>query len=77
MAIRADEAIGDLERTLAALSESGEDALSKADGEGYPNWEEAVEWTERIKDAVLHERDRAALRSTLDALRGRFLSVMS
>ncbi len=77
MAIRADETIGDLERTLSALSESGEDALSKADGEGYPNWEEAVEWTERLKDVVLHERDRATLRSTLDALRGRFLSVMS
>lgn len=77
MAIRAEHKVDDFERTLAALSESGDDALSKADCEGYPNWDQAVEWTERLKDTVLHERDRAALRSTLEALRERFLSLMS
>ncbi len=56
------------EAAIEALSASGDDALSKADAEGYPDWDEAVEWTERAKMLVLHQRDRAALRSEIPAL---------
>ena len=45
---------------IAALSAPGDDALSKADGEGYPDREEVVAWTERVKSVVLHQRDRGA-----------------
>ena len=66
----------DFDETLSALSGSGDDALSKADAEGYPDWEAAVEWTERLKAAVLHQRDRGALRSTLASLRDRFFVLL-
>lgn len=66
----------DFDETLSALSGSGDDALSKADEEGYPDWEAAVEWTERLKAAVLHQRDRGALRSTLASLRDRFFVLV-
>lgn len=64
------------DETLRALSGSGDDALSKADTEGYPDWDAAVEWTERLKAAVLHQRNRGALRSTLSSLRDRFLVLV-
>ena len=66
----------DFDETLSALSGSGDDARSKADAEGYPDWEAAVEWTERLKAAVLHQRDRGALRSTLASLRDRFFVLV-
>jgi serine O-acetyltransferase len=56
------------EGAIEALSASGDDALSKADAEGYPDWDDAVAWTERAKALVLHQRDRAALRSEIPAL---------
>ncbi len=56
------------EATVAALYAGGDDALSKADCEGYPDWHEVVSWTERAKAVVLHERDRGALRSEIPAL---------
>jgi serine O-acetyltransferase len=62
--------------TLVSLSRSGDDALSKADTEGYPDWDAAVEWTERLKAVILHQRDRGALRSTLDSLHDRFLALL-
>jgi serine O-acetyltransferase len=54
--------------TVNALSSSADDALSKADGEGYPAWDEMVAWTERALAVVLHQRDRSALRSEIPAL---------
>lgn len=55
----------DPEEVVAALSASADDALSKADAEGYPSPEAVVEWTERALSLVLHERDRSALRAGL------------
>jgi serine O-acetyltransferase len=54
--------------TIQALSATADDALSKADCEGFPDWHEVVAWTERLKTLVLHQRDRSALRAELPAL---------
>ena len=64
------------EGTIAALSAPGVDALSKADAEGYPDWDEVVAWTERAKAVVLHQRDRGALRSELPVLAERLLRFL-
>lgn len=64
------------EATVAALSASGDDALSKADAEGYPDWDEVVAFTERAKAVVLHQRDRSALRSEVPALAERLRRVL-
>ena len=56
------------ETAIRALAASGDDALSKADGEGLPVWDDVVEWTERAKTLVLHQRDRSSLRSEIPAL---------
>jgi serine O-acetyltransferase len=53
---------------IQALSATADDALSKADCEGFPDWHEVVAWTERLKALVLHQRDRSALRAELPAL---------
>ena len=60
---------------IQALAEAGDDALSKADAEGFPDWDAVVAWTERVKALVLHERDRSALRSEIPALSQRFLEL--
>ncbi len=65
------------EATVAALSAPAGDALSKADAEGYPDYDEVVAWTERVKGVVLHQRDRGALRSELPALAERLLRFLS
>ena len=65
------------ESAIQALSESSDDALSKADAEGYPDWARAVEWTERMKHLVLHQRDRAVLRSEVPELGDRFLELLA
>jgi hypothetical protein len=57
-----------LERTIAALSASGADALSKAVAEGIPDREEVVGWLERCQRMVLLQRDPSALRSEVPAL---------
>jgi len=57
-----------IEAAVAALSAAGDDALSKADLEGHPDWSQAVAWTERTKAIVLHERDPQTLRSLLPDL---------
>jgi serine O-acetyltransferase len=56
------------EAAIQALSAPGDDALSKADTEGFPDWNEVVAWTERLKALVLHQRDRSSLRAELPAL---------
>jgi serine O-acetyltransferase len=65
------------EATIAALSAPSSDALVKADAEGYPDYDEVVAWTERVKSVVLHQRDRGALRSELPALAERLLRLLA
>jgi serine O-acetyltransferase len=64
------------EATIQALSAPGDDALSKADSEGYPDWHEVVEWAERAKTVILHVRDRSSLRSEVPALAERFRRLL-
>ncbi len=65
------------EAAIAALSAPAVDALSKADAEGYPEYDEVVAWTERVKAVVLHQRDRGALRSELPAVGERLLRFLA
>jgi serine O-acetyltransferase len=65
-----------LKRVIHALSASGDDALSKAAGEGIPNRAEVVDWVERCKRLILLERDRSALRSEVPALVERLLPLL-
>jgi serine O-acetyltransferase len=65
------------EGTIAALSAPASDALAKADAEGYPDYDEVVAWTERVKSVVLHQRDRGALRSELPVLAERLLRFLA
>jgi serine O-acetyltransferase len=62
---------------VQALSAAGDDALSKADAEGFPDWAEVVAWTERTKALVLHQRDRGSLRAELPALGERLLRFLA
>jgi serine O-acetyltransferase len=57
-----------IDAAIRALAAPGDDALSKADSEGLPVWDDVVEWTERLKIVVLHQRDRSTLRSEVPAL---------
>ena len=61
---------------IQALSAPGDDALSKADAEGFPDWNEVVGWAERLKSLVLHQRDRGSLRAELPALGERLLRFL-
>ncbi len=63
------------EAAIAALSATGDDALSKADTEGYPDWDAVVNWTERVRSVVLHQRDRHALRAELPTLADRLVHL--
>jgi len=54
--------------TVRALSESSDDALSKADQEGHLVWDEVVAWGDRVRRVVLHERDQSSLRSEVPTL---------
>jgi serine O-acetyltransferase len=65
------------EAAIRALSAAGDDALSKADAEGFPDWAEVVAWTERLKALVLHQRDRGSLRAELPALGERLLRFLA
>ncbi len=62
----------DLSRALAlasaALSSCGDDALSKAAGQGYPDPTVVAAWAERVEALVLHERDEEALSVALPDL---------
>lgn len=69
MAHRRPEEVYD--EAIRALSSATDDALSKADSEGIPDWQDVAEWTERVKAVVLHQRDRSALRSEIPALADR------
>ncbi|MCP5066117.1 MAG: serine acetyltransferase [bacterium] len=54
--------------TAASLSVGREDALAKADDEGYPDWVKAVVWVEHLKGIILHERDEETLRTEVPAI---------
>ena len=56
------------ESAVRALSESSDDALSKADQEGHLVWDEVVAWADRVRRVVLHERDASSLRSEVPTL---------
>jgi serine O-acetyltransferase len=64
------------EAAIAELSTSADDALSKADSEGYPDRDEVVAWSERVKSVVLHQRDRGRLRAEVPALGERLLRLL-
>lgn len=64
------------ETAIAELSAPSADALSKADGEGYPDRDEVVSWTERVKSVLLHQRDRGRLRAEVPALGERLLRLL-
>jgi serine O-acetyltransferase len=66
-----------MERAIAALASSAEDALSKAVAEGLPDRAEVVDWVERCKRLVLVERDRSALRSEVPALADRLRRLLA
>ena len=57
-----------LESTIAALSASGSDALTKALAEGFPERAEVTAWTERAQRIVLYMRDASALRAEVPQL---------
>jgi serine O-acetyltransferase len=65
-----------LQQTIAALSKSGDDALTKAAAEGLPDRHDVVEWVERSKRVVLAQRDRSALRSEIPYLADRLLGLV-
>jgi serine O-acetyltransferase len=66
----------DLEATVFELSLSGDDALSKAHAEGFPDRDEVVAWTARLEALVLHLRDRSALRAEVPALAARLRRIL-
>jgi serine O-acetyltransferase len=65
-----------LAAVIAALSAPGDDALSKADGEGFPDRAAVEVWAERLRHLVLHQRDRSALRSEVPALAERLARLL-
>ena len=65
-----------LESTVAALAAAGDDALSKAAGEGFPDREQVMAWAERALSLLLHQRDRSALRAEVPALAERLLRLL-
>jgi len=64
------------ERTISALASQGEDAISKAAAEGFPDREAVVEWAERVRSLLLRPRDRSALRAELPTLTERGLRIL-
>jgi len=65
-----------LDLAITALSASGDDALSKACGEGYPDPAPVAVWAERLEYLLLHERDEVALRAALPDLADQLLRLL-
>jgi serine O-acetyltransferase len=65
-----------LKQTIDALSESGDDALTKAAAEGIPDPEALAQWVERCKRLLLTQRDRSALRSEIPVLIERLVRLL-
>jgi serine O-acetyltransferase len=57
-----------LESTIAALSASGSDALTKALAEGFPERAKVTAWTERATSIVFYVREASALRAEVSHL---------
>lgn len=66
-----------LDATVAALSVSTDDALSKAQAEGFPDRGEVIAFTERLRALIERHRERAALRAEVPALAERLLRILS
>jgi serine O-acetyltransferase len=65
-----------LDATIEALAGEGDDALAKAAAEGFPDPEGVIAWTDRVRNVLLHQRDRFALRSELAALSDRLVTLL-
>jgi serine O-acetyltransferase len=65
-----------LKEAIAALSRTGDDALTKACAEGLPDRAELVAWTERVQRLLLTQRDRSELRSEIPQLAERLLALL-
>jgi serine O-acetyltransferase len=65
-----------VQSAIAALSSSGDDALTKAAGEGLPDRGEVTDWVERTKRLVLTQGDRSALRSEVPHLARRLYALL-
>jgi len=65
-----------LDATIVALSASGDDALSKAVSEGFPDRGEVIAWAERLRSVVERQRDRSALRAEVRGLAERLLRLL-
>jgi len=65
-----------LESTIAALSASGADALTKALAEGFPERTEVAAWTERAKSVIFYLRERSAVRAEVSSLGERLVRIL-
>jgi len=65
-----------IERTILALSECADDALSKAVCEGVVDPNDVVEWVDRAKRLILYQRELSALRAELPALADRLAALI-
>ena len=74
---REAEARSVLDATIEALAKEGDDALTQATAEGLPDPAAVIEWTDRVRAVLLHQRDRFALRSELDALADRLAAQLA
>jgi len=66
-----------VKQVVAALSASGDDALTKAAAEGMPEREDVIAWVERCKRLVLTQRGNSALHFEIPALADRLESLLS
>jgi len=62
--------------TIDALAGEGDDALTKAAAEGFPDPAGVIAWTDRVRHLLLHQRDRFALRSELTTLSDRLVALL-
>jgi len=65
-----------LKETVAALSSSADDALTKASAEGLPDPAEVQDWAERVKRLVLCQRERSTLRSEIPTVAERLHALL-
>ncbi len=54
--------------TAEALATPREDTVSEAGGQGFPDGDAVVRWTERAMDVLLRQRDAAELRAILESI---------
>ncbi|MGH0038249.1 MAG: serine O-acetyltransferase EpsC [Myxococcota bacterium] len=66
-----------IERSIQALSECADDALSKAVCEGVLDPNEVVEWLGRAVRLILYQRERSALRAEVPSLADRLAALIA